>query len=341
MLKKYGNRTEFQKKERNLVYYLKKMGWFDEVINKIPKNNKNKNQIWTKKKCLTEAKKYKTRSEWAYKNKSSYNSAQKQKILDLCCSHMKEILKPRGFWNNLENCVENAKKYKTRTEWSKSNSIAYNMARKNGWLDKCCSHMKIIGHKYKRQIYMFEFEDKHIYIGLTFNIETRKYSHLNNPKSPVYCHIHKYGKLPKFKIVSDLIDVHEAMKLEKEYQKKYISLGYIPLYDIKKAGAIGSGRSKKWTLNKCLEIAKSFNKVKDWRNGHMASYVAAVKNKWLDECEKHMIKYNLKYTKLECIKDAKKYTYPEEWKKKSYSKYSFSIYHKFYDECTKHMKRRR
>jgi len=38
----------------------------------------------------------------------------------------------------------------------------------------------------------------------------------------------------------------------------------------------------------------------------MASYVAAVKNKWLVECSKNMQKYGRKYTKFECIEDAKK-----------------------------------
>ena len=34
-----------------------------------------------------------------------------------------------------ENCMEESKKYKSRSEFCKGNSRAYDVARRNGWLD--------------------------------------------------------------------------------------------------------------------------------------------------------------------------------------------------------------
>lgn len=49
--------------------------------------------------------------------------------------------KPNGYWT-LERCLEEALKYKTRKEWEKKNASSYTIARKKGWLDQSCSHMR-------------------------------------------------------------------------------------------------------------------------------------------------------------------------------------------------------
>lgn len=46
-------------------------------------------------------------------------------------------------WNKI-NCIDEAKKYKSRNEFSLKNNSAYGSARRNGWLNDCCGHMKSI-----------------------------------------------------------------------------------------------------------------------------------------------------------------------------------------------------
>jgi hypothetical protein len=46
-----------------------------------------------------------------------------------------------GRWTH-EKTLEDAKKYKTRSEWKKNNSSAYTAARQRGWLDEATAHMK-------------------------------------------------------------------------------------------------------------------------------------------------------------------------------------------------------
>jgi very-short-patch-repair endonuclease len=52
--------------------------------------------------------------------------------------------KPNGYWQILENCIQEAKNHQTRTAWQKANPLSYRTAAKNGWLEQCCAHMLVI-----------------------------------------------------------------------------------------------------------------------------------------------------------------------------------------------------
>jgi hypothetical protein len=101
------------------------------------------NGYWNLDRCKENALKFTTRSEWEKGEVSAYSIARKNKWLDECCGHMEEIQKPNGYWN-LDKCKESALKFTTRTEWMKGEGSAYNVARKNKWLDECCGHMEEI-----------------------------------------------------------------------------------------------------------------------------------------------------------------------------------------------------
>jgi hypothetical protein len=97
--------------------------------------------IWTKEKCHEVALKCKSRSEFSKKHGSVYYSSRKNGWIDEVCSHMVQIIKPKNYWTK-EKCHETALKYKSRSEFGKKSKGAYHSARKNGWLDEICSHMK-------------------------------------------------------------------------------------------------------------------------------------------------------------------------------------------------------
>jgi len=91
--------------------------------------------FWTKENCQKESLKYKTRFEFLKGSRGAYESSRRNGWLDDICSHMIEILKPRGYWTK-ENCQKESLKYKTRLEFRKGTSRAYGSSRKNGWLDE-------------------------------------------------------------------------------------------------------------------------------------------------------------------------------------------------------------
>jgi hypothetical protein len=53
---------------------------------------------------------------------------------------MEEINRPNGYWTK-ERCLEEAKKYESKSEWLKKSVSSYGSAHKNGWLVECSSHM--------------------------------------------------------------------------------------------------------------------------------------------------------------------------------------------------------
>jgi hypothetical protein len=51
-----------------------------------------------------------------------------------------EKQKPRGYWT-LERCMEDAKQYRTRSEWQNKSPSARSIASRKGWAEQCCAHM--------------------------------------------------------------------------------------------------------------------------------------------------------------------------------------------------------
>jgi hypothetical protein len=97
---------------------------------------------WTKEKCALEAEKYKTRMDFKYNSRHSYEHSCRKGWLDEICQHMDEILKPLGYWkHSKDNCASEALKYNTRKEFGKFSSGAYHASLANGWLDEICRHM--------------------------------------------------------------------------------------------------------------------------------------------------------------------------------------------------------
>lgn len=128
----------------SLVAYnkAKKQNWLNDYIwlTKKPKTRKTPDSVlfWTKDRCFVEAKKYKSRTEFQYAKgaSSAYKIALRNGWID-DYDWMTPKAKPSGYWDDYDRCYEEAKKYKTRTEfqYAKGASRAYKASVKNGWID--------------------------------------------------------------------------------------------------------------------------------------------------------------------------------------------------------------
>jgi hypothetical protein len=119
----------------------KRYGWFDECTEHMEEADRFKPIYWTKERCLEEASKYSSRNEWFKSSGSSYQSAKKYTWFDECVAHMEDKYKPMGFWNDKENVLAEARKYKTKGEWVKNSAPSYQAANKHEWFDECVAHM--------------------------------------------------------------------------------------------------------------------------------------------------------------------------------------------------------
>ena len=243
------------------------------------------NMKWIKEKCLEESLKYQYKKDFYTNNKSAYNSASKNGWLDEICSHMMYKFKSKEYWTK-EICQEESLKYKTRTEFYRKSPNIYRKSLKNGWLDEICSHMCIIGNRIKRCVYVYEFDDDYVYIGLTYNTNKRNLNHMKSGQ--VFKHMEETKKIPIFIKLTDYIDVEDAKKLEGYYVEKYRKDGF-NILNIIKTGGIG-GNVIKWTKEKCLEESLKYNSRSSFAKNSASAYSSANKHKWLDEICEHMRK---------------------------------------------------
>ena len=277
---KYTSKRQLRKNSSSCYYRALKNNWLIDICSHMKCTNKKPKDYWTKEKCHEEALKYTSRGDF-YKNSGSASIiSSKNNWMNEICSHMKQIKKEKEYWTK-ERCHKEALKYKTRSEYNKKSVSSYSKAWEKHWLDDICSHMTIVGNKYKKCIYVYEFKKtKTVYVGLTFNIEVRNEQHLK--RGPVFIYL-KNGIKPLFKKLTDYIDVEEAKIKEQFFVDEYRNSGWNVL-NTAKPGAIGGG-IRKWTKEKCLLDAKTYVCKKDYRN-NSKGYRAALRNNWLVEIYK-------------------------------------------------------
>lgn len=245
--------------------------------------------------------------------------------------------KPKNYWT-IEKCIKAASLYISKIDFINNNHKAYNAARRHGWLDECTKHMTPLGSKFKRLIYAFEFPDKSAYIGLTYNSQKRKYRHMNDNDSQVYKHMNNTKLTPNFIVLTDYININQAIIFEAEFLEKYKMKGW-KILNVSKTGGLG-GDHIIWTKEKCIQDAKNFKRKSDWQKKSGSACNAARKNKWFDECISHMLHIRNEkgfWTKEKCIQEALKYKSKLEWITTNSYSHSIALKNKWIKDCSKHM----
>lgn len=235
--------------------------------------------------CLEEARKYQYRSVLKKENNTVYKKLSERGWLEEACSHMNYKCKPVNYWT-IERCKEVAKKYKTKKEFQNKNNSVYTTCVRQGWIDDVCGHMEIIGNRFKRIIYSYEFiEDKSVYVGLTYNMKIRQFNRDRYDKDQVTKYIKKTGFKPIRRLLTDYIEVEEAIKLEGFYVKKYKNEGW-NILNVSKTGAIGNGY-KKWTYELVKSITQKYNTLTLLKKDYENLYYLIRNRKWFELVE-HM-----------------------------------------------------
>lgn len=284
---------------------------------------------WDYNSCKDESLKYKTKMEFKQNSPSAYSKCVKNwpELL----SHMEEVRKPAGYWT-YDRCRELASSCKTRKEFFNKKGFAYEVARKNGWLDDICAHMDILGNLKKRCIYAYEFDDNFVYVGLTFDFEGRWSKRLKDINDIVKKHIDITGKIPIRKKITDYLDSNLASKLEGEILKKYIDDGWNVL-NRNKTGSLG-GDHRVWKYDTCKEEALKYETFDDFRKNNNNCLSAIYKNGWMDLLKhlKYIKKLNGYWNKENCKECAKLCTGRKDFSSKYRGAYMSSLKNGWLDE---------
>jgi len=180
---------------------------------------------WTYEKCKEEALKYNTRGSFSLNSGSAYFASAKNKWLDDICSHMIKLKHHEDYWTK-EICLELALKCKNRKEFGEKYYAAHNVSIKNNWIDEICSHM-IQPNDFLRCIYSYEFSDKNVYVGLTYNLKNRNSRHFNEyNNSIVYKYFKEFKLNPTLIQLTDYLNISDAKIMEEThleiYKKKWL-----------------------------------------------------------------------------------------------------------------------
>lgn len=219
---------------------------------------------------------------------------------------MKEKRKAKNYWTK-KRCIEEAKKHKSRSLFKKNAGGAYNCAKENKWLDEICSNMEIAGNRFKRLVYVYEFLDGSIYVGLTHDVIERDNKHKRDKRSKVYQYIKETKTMPTL-TYSGYMHVNEAKLLEGKTVEKYKKEGY-KILNVSPTGGLGG--YLRWTFEKCLNEALKYGTRIEFARKSGSAYNSARRYGWLEKVCSHMhtVKTNPigYWTKVRCFEEAVKY----------------------------------
>lgn len=189
---------------------------------------------------------------------------------------------------------------KSSIEWFKYlklvklENIPYNPVdhykRSNTWISwSDFLNFEEVGHLFKRLVYVYEFSDNHVYVGLTCDKYDRQLRH--TMYGSVYDHIIKTGLTPIFKIVSDnYIEVIEAQRLEANTVILYKNNNWNILNKVK-TGGLGFCKISR-TDEEIKNVCQKYTVMKDFRNCEPSLYDYLRKRDLKDLYCSHMLRWN-------------------------------------------------
>ncbi len=259
---------------------------------------KRRSKPWTIEDLKLEVGKYKTLKDFRTKSGGAYVAARKLGVMkDITSSLRSETCRnsgwrSKGYWTE-ERVREVAKKFKTKRDFKKAYSGAYHKAKTLGIFEEITRGMEVLGSHYKRYLYVFEFSDNSIYVGLTYDYQVRYSEHIS--RNPVIVDKIKLGIDYKFIRFNKLHTYDTAGDAEESLINRYKDKGYTILNKVK-AGSIG-GLKSQWDKDAIRAEAKKYSRRVDFKNNANAAYTRARKFGYLDEVCSHMEKSKRYYKK--------------------------------------------
>jgi hypothetical protein len=241
-------------------------------------------------------------------------------------------------------CLKAALECKHRSEFARKHKGEYFAALRNGWLDDICSHMEVLGNRYKRCIYAYEFPNidnkKYVYVGLTDNIAYRDRIHGIKGSVFLFCKKHEIPRPNPIQLTQYLCK-EEAMEKEGLILSKYIASGWLPINRVKTGGLGGHLSNNGFTFEECKARGQQFSTRSEWKKNDYPTYYIANKRGWMDKIIKQKERYgnsNQKFWTEEKIHEAAlKYKYRKDFRRKDSVAYTLACQRGILDTICSHM----
>lgn len=271
---KYESPSKLMDGDRPIYSFCLKNEWLSDFY----PNYKKPHAKWTYDECKESVSKYKYLNDFTKEQSGAYTAIIVNKWNELL-KKLKRKQKPSGYWT-YERCKKHALKY---TERQRMDNVPRHYIYKYGWYE-LLDHMVKLPSLGTRYIYVFEFEDNHVYVGLTYNPDKRKVDHLCiGSNSHVKAHIEKTNSKYKFKVLTDGLSMADSSHVERRYIKEYKNNGWIIL-NKNKGGSLGGGK-KKYTYEQCKSKVSEYKTLKEFTEQSSGYYSRIKIEKWSELLE--------------------------------------------------------
>jgi predicted GIY-YIG superfamily endonuclease len=169
-------------------------------------------------------------------------------------------------------------------------------SRINNWYDDITSHMKPQPSLKKRCLYKVSYSDGSVYLGLTWNYESRVRDHLGLSRTSQTTTVKRYSDktnlTPTFERITDYMLDEQASIKEYELINEYKSKGY-KLLNKQKGGNLGTLPRLDYTLEYCKSVALKYTTrtsgPNSFKKKELSIYQYCQKQEgWLDIVCSHM-----------------------------------------------------
>ena len=244
------------------------------------------------KELIAIAKRYQTKCAFEKGDRAAYNKANRMKVLQSICSHMK---KPK-IWTT-EECANIALKYNQRSDFRKYDRNAYDAARNHGWLDMICSHMsKTVQQRIWTKEECATIAKKYYKRGEFRKLDRSAYNaaHVHGWLDEICAHmsIHKYKVKcfwTKEKCAEKALLYKHRVDFKKGDGSAYTTAVAHGWLDEICSHMTKPPLPRKWTKEKCHQVALKYKTAKEFRQNEKSVYATARNFGWLEEICSHLI----------------------------------------------------
>lgn len=319
---KYTSRQEFRQKSITAYTKARNNGWLEEYdwLERLI--------FYSYDVCLEEARKYTYFNDFRSSSHRTYLVARSRGWLKNFDWLIKEPTEPYNKKWNYDTCFAEAKKYKTRSEFNKKRSGAYDVARRNGWLNDYTWMPDITAEDSKvDSVYIYMFEEQNaVYVGRTlmYRQHIRDIEHRNMDNDTVYKYAKKNNcEIPPMQIIEDNLNILQGREREDYWRKYYEAQGSLILNKAAtgaKSGSLGAIGRGKWTFERAYKIAQAFQTVNEMCEEYEYLYKISKARGWLEKFtwfrgKEIRIEKATKWTEEVCRNEAKKYISRKDFRK--------------------------
>lgn len=138
---KYNCRSDFEKFANREYTHARKNGWYSECVAHMNQTWSETRNLYTLDFCRNAATSYTDKESFRTHSLGAYNAAHRNGWLSEITAHMTSKKLPNGYWTK-ERCAHEASRFDKKSEFRKQSPSAYNIAKRNKWVDEICSHMQ-------------------------------------------------------------------------------------------------------------------------------------------------------------------------------------------------------